>query len=66
MHNVVIRRPRIDDLKGMSHFFRVMITDTFAKEGLSQLIEDIEEEVQNKIKYINIDFESNGESYGLC
>ncbi len=62
MHNVVIRRPRIDDLEGLHHFFRIVITDTFAKEGLTDLLDEIEKEIEDKIKYLNIDFESNGDN----
>jgi hypothetical protein len=29
VHNVVIRRPKIDDLEGLNQFFRIVITDTF-------------------------------------
>lgn len=59
---VEIRRPKIDDLKELNRFFRIVITDTFAKEGLTELLDEIEKEIEDKRKYLNIDFKSNGES----
>jgi GNAT superfamily N-acetyltransferase len=62
VQNVEIRRPRIDDLEGLHHFFRIVITDTFAKEGLTDLLDEIEKEIEDKIKNLHTYFESNGES----
>ncbi|MGE0942775.1 GNAT family N-acetyltransferase, partial [Bacillus wiedmannii] len=37
MYNVKIRRPNSDDVDELNMFFRLVITDTFKYEGLSQL-----------------------------
>lgn len=58
---VEVRRPNSGDIKAMEHFFRLVITDTFAKEGLADLLEDIEQEIDSKNRYLNADFETNGE-----
>jgi GNAT superfamily N-acetyltransferase len=58
--NIEIRRPKIEDLEELSQFFRCMITDTFAKENLAHLLDEIENEIEDKIRYLNLDFESNG------
>lgn len=61
MLQVEVRRPNRGDIKAMEHFFRFVITDTFAKEGLADLLEDIEKEIDSKNRYLNADFETNGE-----
>jgi len=58
---VEIRRPRIEDIKELNSFFRIVITDTFIKEGLGERLNDINDEVEVKEKYLESDFESNGE-----
>ncbi|MFT4413796.1 N-acetyltransferase family protein [Fredinandcohnia humi] len=61
MSNVEVRRPSPDDVKELHAFFRTVITDTFQKEGIGELVEDIEEEVETKVKYLASDLESGGE-----
>jgi len=58
--NVEIRRPRIEDTEELSDFFRLVVTDTFAKEGLSELIDDIEIEIETKKNFLKRDLDSNG------
>ncbi|PEJ60175.1 GNAT family N-acetyltransferase [Bacillus sp. AFS002410] len=62
MINIQIRRPRIEDVKELHQFFRVVIIDTFTKEGLGEKLEDINDEIKTKVKYLKNDFDSNGES----
>lgn len=59
--SVVIRRPRIEDIEELNQFFRKVITDTFAREGLDEMVDDIENEIENKKKYLKSDFDSSGE-----
>ncbi|KAB2334543.1 GNAT family N-acetyltransferase [Cytobacillus depressus] len=61
MLNIEIRRPTLDDTTELNHFFRIVITDTFLKEGIGHMLEDIENEITSKEKYLHTDFESNGE-----
>ncbi len=49
MHNVVIRRPRLEDCEKLHQFFRTVIADTFAQENLADLLDDIELEIAGKI-----------------
>ncbi|CAH2715335.1 hypothetical protein BACCIP111895_02519 [Neobacillus rhizosphaerae] len=58
---VEIRRPRIEDIKELNSFFRTVITDTFTKEGLGERLNDINDEIKVKEKYLESDIESNGE-----
>lgn len=60
MYNVEIRRPRIEDIEELNQFFSTTIKDTFAREGLSGLLDDIENEIENKKQYLKCDFDSNG------
>ena len=62
MYNVAIRRPNSDDLEELHLFFRIVITNTYKDEGLSQLLDDIENEIDMKKQYLKTDFDSNGEN----
>ncbi|MGJ7922106.1 N-acetyltransferase family protein [Neobacillus sp. LXY-4] len=62
LHNVEIRRPKREDFEELNHFFRIVITDTFAKEGISELNDDLEKEIETKRNYLNSDLNSNGEN----
>ncbi|WP_311083161.1 GNAT family N-acetyltransferase [Paenibacillus polymyxa] len=61
MNNVEIRRPEIKDIEKLNELFRIVITDTFAKEGIGHMLEDIEKEIETKRVYLERDFESHGE-----
>lgn len=61
MNNVVIRRPSIEDIKQLNEFFRIVIIDTFNKAGIGEKSDDINDEIKVKKKYLESDFESNGE-----
>jgi GNAT superfamily N-acetyltransferase len=56
-----IRRPQAEDCEELNQFFRIVITDTFGREGLSHLKEDIETEIATKNQFLKNDLESNGE-----
>ncbi|WNS76254.1 hypothetical protein RRV45_04395 [Bacillus sp. DTU_2020_1000418_1_SI_GHA_SEK_038] len=61
MLNIEIRRPATKDIRELNQFLRVVITDTFSKEGIGEMLEDIEEEIKIKKKYLNFDIERDGE-----
>lgn len=61
MINVEIRRPTIEETKQLNEFFRIVIIDTYTKEGIGEKLDDINEEIKVKEKYLESDFESNGE-----
>ncbi|WP_025028958.1 GNAT family N-acetyltransferase [Caldalkalibacillus mannanilyticus] len=60
MKNIEIKRPSKTDFDRLIDFFRLVIIDTFTKEGISHLKDDIEKEIKNKIHYLHMDLESNG------
>ncbi len=62
MYNVEIRRPNSNDLDELYLFFRTVITNTYKDEGLSQLSDDIENEINIKKQYLKTDFDSNGKN----
>ncbi|MED2793393.1 GNAT family N-acetyltransferase [Bacillus wiedmannii] len=64
MHNVKIRRLHSDDVDELNMFFRLVITHTFKNEGLSQLLDDIENEINTKKQYLKNDLESNDKIIG--
>ncbi|ODG91117.1 GNAT family N-acetyltransferase [Gottfriedia luciferensis] len=61
MMNIKIRRPIIEDIKELNQFFKIVIIDTFTKEGISNQVESMKEEIKTKGIYLENDFESNGE-----
>jgi GNAT superfamily N-acetyltransferase len=61
MQTVEIRRPRMEDIEELNKFFRIVITDTFRREGLAGLMDDIKAEIESKINYLQLDLDSNGE-----
>lgn len=66
MLKVEIRKPKIEDTEELNQFFKTVLTDTFAREGLAELVEDIEADIESKKKYLKLDFETRGEkSYFL-
>ncbi|USK29923.1 GNAT family N-acetyltransferase [Bacillus sp. CMF21] len=56
-----IRRPRMEDMEELNQFFSIVIRDTFNKEGISELFDDMKEEIESKKRYLKTDLESNGE-----
>ncbi|PGS46308.1 GNAT family N-acetyltransferase [Bacillus sp. AFS041924] len=62
MMKILIRRPRIEDTEELNQFFRIVITDTFTKEGIGEKLESIHDEIETKKEYLKNDFESNGEN----
>lgn len=61
MLDVNIKRPKTEDQEQLNDFFKTVIIDTFTKEGIGDLLDDINEEIEVKKKYLTSDFESNGE-----
>ncbi|KON85463.1 GNAT family acetyltransferase [Sporosarcina globispora] len=60
MNRVKIRRPKAEDVKELNNFFRIVITDTFLKEGIGDLLEDMAEEINAKKNCLNRDIISGG------
>ncbi|XID94829.1 GNAT family N-acetyltransferase [Paenibacillaceae bacterium WGS1546] len=62
MHTIKIKRPTFEDREALSRFFRVVVTDTFEKEGIGHLREDRENEISDKIAFLDTDLNSNGQA----
>lgn len=62
MNDIEIRRPRIDDVEELNQFFRIVVEDTFAKEGIADLLDDKESEIESKRQYLKADLDSKGNS----
>ncbi|MGN7166515.1 GNAT family N-acetyltransferase [Paenibacillus cellulositrophicus] len=60
MGKLEIRRPKAADVEAIHTFFRLVITDTFEKEGIADLHDDIEHEIASKQDYLRQDLESQG------
>lgn len=62
MKNIKIRRPVYEDTAELNNFFNMVITDTFIKEGIGGLLEDMEKEIEVKKEYLLQDLSSRGEA----
>ena len=62
MLRVLIRRPKAGDKAELNNFFRAVITDTFHKEGIGELKEDMEDEIEAKNEYLHRDLLSGGKN----
>ena len=60
MHHIEIRRPKIEDRAELHELFNEVITDTFHKEGLSEMVNDIQVEIESKEQYLKSDLDSGG------
>lgn len=48
-------------MEELHKFFRIVLINTFAREGLADKIDMIEDEIEDKKKYLKSDLDSNGE-----
>ena len=62
MNKIEIRRPKKEDSQELNDFFKNVIIDTFAREGITNMDDDINSEIETKAIYLNRDLESNGEN----
>lgn len=60
MNNMEIIRPRPEDVKLINEFFEIVLRDTFEKNGISDMTELLEEEIQCKKDNLKQDMESGG------
>lgn len=60
MPAIEIRRPRIEDQEELNQFFSKVIKHTFSKEGLEELLDDIQNEIESKKQYLKSDLDTNG------
>lgn len=61
MTDIEMRRPGPCDIEALNQFFIIVLADTYAKEGFTDRIHEMEKEIQDKISLVKEDFESNGE-----
>ena len=52
MEHIEIRRPKYEDIQELNHFFEIVITDTFIKEGIGDLVNEMKEEIETKKQYL--------------
>jgi GNAT superfamily N-acetyltransferase len=60
VYDIEIRRPILEDMEDLNQFFSKVIRDTFASEGLSKKLDDIEKEIESKKQYLECDYKSKG------
>lgn len=61
MLNLKIERPQLKNIESIHRFFEMAITDTYFKEGIGHLEDDLREEIEDKKTFLQSDFDSNGE-----
>jgi GNAT superfamily N-acetyltransferase len=62
VYNIKIRRPMIEDKEELTGLFSTVIRDTFVREGLEEMHDDIENEIETKKAYLKDDLDSNGKN----
>lgn len=60
MKELFIRRPQVDELEKLYNFFETVLVNTFDSNGLSNRKELLLEEIEDKKRCINQDFETKG------
>ncbi len=60
MKNIHISRPKIEDIELINEFFELVIRDTFERNGISDLVDTITEEIADKRRCLSQDIESSG------
>ncbi|NRD80050.1 GNAT family N-acetyltransferase [Bacillus sp. BRMEA1] len=63
MLNIELRRPKQDDTFELWSFFNRVIQDTFHEEGISEMQDQIKNEIESKKQLLQCDFDSNGETH---
>lgn len=63
MNPLKIERPQITDWDALNDFFKTMIQHTFESNGLSHLTELCQEEIEEKRRLLELDFNTSGEAY---
>lgn len=61
MTHIDVARFSPNDFDDVVNFLEYAITDTFNKEGIGHLRDEIKNEVNSKIAYLNKDIETNGD-----
>lgn len=60
MYKMDIRRPKAEDVAQLYTFFERVITDTFRRNGIEDLVDDQKAELQLKQAFLKQDLESDG------
>lgn len=55
-----ISRAKIEDKDCINEFFRMVLIDTFNKNGISELVDTLNDEIEDKRRCLDQDFESSG------
>ncbi len=58
----MIRRPLESDKQQLREFFTLVIRDTYDSLGVGHLEDDILDEIESKMNYLELDLNSNGQS----
>lgn len=62
MKNIEISRPKFEDFELINEFFQVVIRDTFERNGITDLVDIIAEEIIDKRRCLNQDIQSEGKN----
>lgn len=60
MQSIEISRPKLEDVELINEFFQIVIRDTFERNGISDLVDIIVEEIEDKRRCLDQDIESDG------
>lgn len=60
MLDIELSRPKVEDIERINEFFTIVLIDTFQRNGISDLVDTFNEEINDKRRCLNQDFESGG------
>ncbi|PKM50286.1 MAG: GNAT family N-acetyltransferase [Firmicutes bacterium HGW-Firmicutes-7] len=60
MNNITIRRPITQDIESMNLFFELVLRNTFERNGIGNLTNALDGEIEGKKKCLEQDIKSNG------
>lgn len=59
--NVTIDNPKIRDREDLHGFFKEVLVDTFIKEGIGEMVQELENEIKEKKTFLDEYYSTNGE-----
>lgn len=62
MINIESSRPKFEDIELINKFFEIVIRDTFERNGIGNLVDEIIEKIEDKRRRLNQDIESDGKN----
>lgn len=60
MSDIEIQRPKMEEFEFINDFFKIVLVDTFERNGISDLVDTFNQEIATKRHFLEQDLESGG------